>query len=355
MPQAALPQAKRRRIEELGRQGKKRYEIVKAVGVAEGTVTKILREAGIKSSKATETERNLNRVHDEVKKGGSFTEVAKRANVSPRAACDIAKREKPKEPPQFCDDFPDPLDLSYDAYEITTPGQWGVIGDIHLPCHDRTTVELFVKECRRRKVVGVVLNGDILDSHEVSDHLRDPSAIRYCDEIELGKQLLSWLRKQLPKIQIVYKHGNHETRVFRYLLGRAPAIEGLEGVSIRDWLHFKDFGIEEVKDDRVIHLGKLNIIHGHEYRGGGGVNPARWLYLRARSVALTNHFHRTSEHHDRNINMRYEAAWSLGCACYLHPAYMRINNWNHGCGFADVANDGSFSFENKRVFEGRII
>ncbi len=67
--------------------------------------------------------------------------------------------------------LPDALPLSYTPFSLDgTPGMWGVIGDVHLPYHDKQTIELFVAECRRRDVVGVLLNGDVLDSHELSHH-----------------------------------------------------------------------------------------------------------------------------------------------------------------------------------------
>ncbi len=251
--------------------------------------------------------------------------------------------------------LPKSLAKPFKPYVIDEPGQWGIIGDIHLPCHDETTIRLFVQECKRRKVTGVILNGDILDCHELSDHLKDPSAPRYIDEIELAKEMLTWMTEQLPKARFVFRNGNHEDRLYRYLACRAPAIEGLEGVNLKSWLHLDDLGIDHVGNKRIIHVGKLHLLHGHEVRGQGGVNPARWLYLKARSVAACNHFHRTSEHHARNIGMKYEAAWSIGAACDLHPEWLPVNEWNLGAAWVELSRDGSFSFENRRVFEGKLV
>lgn len=354
MPTPKLPDAKRQRILDLHKQGMNGDAIAKKARVSVGSVSNVIREAGLKSHKLAKAERNRAAVLKEVQAGGPWLDIGNRAGVSFSRARQIAKTNK-QNPSTILEDFPEPIPLAFDAYNIDRPGQWGIISDIHIPAHDPETIKLFVAECKRRAVVGIVLNGDVLDSHEVSDHLRDPSAIRYCDEIDQGKKFLAWLRKRLPNAEIVYKEGNHEDRVSRYLLNRAPAIEGLEGVNLQSWLHLGDFGIEWIGDKRIIHLGKLNLIHGHEYKGGGGVNPARWLYLRAGSVAMCGHFHRVSEHHERNIDMRYKAAWSLGCACYLHPRYAPINNWQHGFAFVHLEKDGNFAVENKRVLGGKIV
>lgn len=251
--------------------------------------------------------------------------------------------------------LPDPVELSYEPFRIDTAGTWLIIGDTHLPFHDKRTIELAVEEARRRNVVGVLLNGDILDCAEVSEHDRDPDSLDLVTEIEIGKQFMRWLRSRLPSSRIVYKEGNHDNRVPRYILKHAPALFAVAGVGLQTWLELPNHGVEWVQDKRVVRLGKLNVVHGHEYRGGGGVMPARWLYLKARSVALCGHFHRTSEHHARSISDHYEAAWSVGCACFLAPAWMPLNDWNHGFAFAMIESDGTFAVENKRVLNGKIV
>ncbi len=253
--------------------------------------------------------------------------------------------------------LPDPVELKYTPFVVSTPGTWLVIGDIHMPFHDKKTIELAVDEARRRSVVGVVLNGDILDCAEVSEHDRDPDSLELVDEIEMGKQFLAWLRSKLRGARIIYKCGNHDDRIPRYVMRRAPALFKLAGNSLEHWIKAADQGVEWVRDKRVIMLGKLNVIHGHEYRGGAGsaVNPARGIYLKARSVVIVGHHHRTSEHHARNIRDNHEAAWSVGCACFLSPAWLPLNDWNHGFAFVTVDGAGDFIVENKRVLGGKVV
>lgn len=252
-------------------------------------------------------------------------------------------------------DLPESRPEEYTRYMLDTGGVWLILGDVHLPYHDSGTLLAAVAEAKRRGVTGVLLNGDLLDCHEISDHDKDPKAARYTDEISTGVQFLAWLRGQLPAARIVYKEGNHEERLTRYVLSRAPALFGLDGVNIPAFMKLSDYGVEWVGDRKVIGLGKLSIVHGHEYQGGGGVNPARWLYLRARSVAMCGHFHRVSEHHETDIRGRASGSWSVGCACFLSPRYRPLNDWSHGFAIVESYNDGWFRVENRRIIQGKTV
>jgi hypothetical protein len=255
------------------------------------------------------------------------------------------------------DGIPAAVDQEYTPFAIDTPGVWLLLMDCHVPYHDRGTIQAAVGEAKRRGAVGVILNGDTLDQHYLSDHDKDPAAPRYVDEVDTAKKLLRWLREQFPRATVVMKEGNHEERLQRYLMKHAPALFGLEGVDVQSFLHLAKIGAEWVGGRRVIALGKLNVIHGHEYQGGAAspVAPARGLYLRARSPAMCGHHHRTNDYHGRNIRGRIESAWTVGCACFLSPFYRRLNDWNNGFALVDVATDGTFAVENRRVIGGKVV
>lgn len=251
--------------------------------------------------------------------------------------------------------LPESVAPDWSPYPVIRPGVWLALMDLHLPYHDKATIELAVSEAKKRGAVGVLLNGDVMDSHEVSRHDKDPRAPRYVREVEYARQFFAWLRGQLPKADLVYKAGNHEDRLEAYIIRHAPALFGVEGVDLPSFVHLADVGCEWVTDKRVVTVGKLHVVHGHEYPGGAAspVNPARGLYLKAKYVSLCGHHHRTSEHNDRDIRGKLETAWSVGCACHLHPRYMPINQWNHGYGLIELARDGNFQVTNRRVVNGQ--
>lgn len=241
--------------------------------------------------------------------------------------------------------------------DLKANGWWLVLSDVHLPFHDATTVELAVVQAKRHQVEGVFLNGDILDFHALSRFDRSPDDPRYVAEVKAGRQLLAWLRQRLPKARIVYKEGNHEERLFTFLCNRAPELFGLDVLTVPNLLDFAQHGVEHVTDRRVVRLGRLNVIHGHEYRPTitAPVNPARGLFLRAKSVALCGHFHQTSEHHEPTITGKPQGAWSTGCACNLSPFYLPLNKWNHGFALVHAAGQGDFEVLNRRVLNGEVV
>jgi predicted phosphodiesterase len=249
---------------------------------------------------------------------------------------------------------PENADLPRVAYDA--PGKWLVIGDLHLPFHDPDAIRAAVDDGRRAGVSGVLVNGDMLDFYALSNHYREPDKGRVKDEIEKGRAFLHWLRSQFPTAQLSYKLGNHDERLRRYLAERAPELFDLDDLQLENLLRVRDHGVEVVGDKRVVMLGKLAVIHGHEYRGGGGVQPSRWLYLRTGDSALTNHFHRVDHYTFRTINDREVGMWSVGCLCHKSPAYLPLNQWGTGWAMVEVSAGGRYTVTNRQRLQcGRVV
>lgn len=253
--------------------------------------------------------------------------------------------------------LPEPIRRNSSPFVIKEPGTWLILGDIHLPYHEPGVIELAVQRAIQEKVVGVILNGDILDCHELSRFDKTPDDPRYTEEVHYGRQFLTYLRERLPKARIVYKDGNHEERLVHYLISKAPALFGLDVLTIPSLLEFRQHNIEYVTDRRLIQLGNLYLVHGHEYRPAitAPVNPARGLFIRAKACAMTSHFHQVSEHHEPTIAGKPLGTWSIGCACELSPLYMPLNKWQHGFALVKLDRGGSFSVRNLRVIENEIL
>lgn len=252
--------------------------------------------------------------------------------------------------------LPEPFPRTYEPFQIEE-GLWLHLCDLHIPYHDIFAIEAAIEMGCKRKVDGVFLNGDALDSHELSRFDKDPNKPRYVKEIEAWFQFAEYLRYKFPKAQIVYKIGNHEERLDSYLMQRAPALLGLEEVQLSKIMKLENYGIEFVGDKRVVRFGKLNAIHGHEYKPNimAPVNPARGLFLRTKGLAACGHFHQTSEHHEPTITGKPQGCWSVGCLCQLNPQYMPLNKWNHGFALIDNLGYGNFHIENYRVMDGEVL
>jgi hypothetical protein len=153
---------------------------------------------------------------------------------------------------------------------------------------------------------------------------------------------------------ITYKLGNHEERLERYLIQKAPALYGWEILSWSNLIGMPEITI--IDNKRVIKAGKLSIVHGHEFgrqQVFNPVNPARGYFMRAKASVLGGDKHQTSEHIESDINGKIIGAWSTGCLCDLHPKYLPINRWNLGA--AIVEHDGDqYEVDNFKIINGKI-
>jgi hypothetical protein len=200
----------------------------------------------------------------------------------------------------------------------------------------------------------VLLNGDTLDFYAISDHEKDPRKVRWHEELEAGRTLLRMVRKAFPNVPVYFKEGNHEYRMERHLMKHAPVLIGMSEFELPTLMRMGEVGVEYIRNKRLIYAGELTIGHGDEWRGSGGVNPARWAGLKAKESILIGHFHRTSEHIDRTIRGSVRGYWSMGCLCELQPAYLPYNDWSHGFALVHLSPDGSFEVDNRKIIKGEV-
>jgi len=229
-----------------------------------------------------------------------------------------------------------------------------VLSDIHCPFHDSEALRIAIEYGISQKPDMVLLNGDTMDMYSVSDHQKDPRKRDFASEIEAGRELMKMLRSAFPGVPIAYRAGNHCFRLERYLMKYAEILLGFPEFELPVLLKMGEHGITYIEHNRPMHVGRLTILHGDEYRGGGGINPARWLSLRAGESALIGHFHRTSSHVSRSVRGSVQGWWSTGCLCELAPEYLILNQWQHGFAVVDVNPDGSFEVDNKMIVNGRV-
>ena len=209
----------------------------------------------------------------------------------------------------------------------------GVFGDVHIPYHDNTALEVMFKKFEEEKVDSIFINGDLLDFYQLSFHEKDPREVHFKGEIEAGKEFLAYIRSRFPDIPIYYITGNHENRFERYLRIKASELLDIDECRLDVILHVAEYRIEYLPFRSKVVFGDYTIEHGDKIPGAGGVVPARTLLMRLKSNSIVNHFHKSSESSQRiygvgePTNIR---AYSLGCMCDLAPEYMEINEWNHG-------------------------
>lgn len=246
---------------------------------------------------------------------------------------------------------------SWGPVTVAGPGdRVGILSDIHAPYHDDEALAAALDAVAKVDPTVVILNGDTIDFYSVSRFERDPERRDLGREIEIGRGVLRHIRRRFRKARIIFKVGNHEERWRSYLIQHAADLLGLSEFQLPAVLHLPDERIEIVTDKRPLLVGKLPVLHGHEYKTGFAppVNPARGLFLRSKASALCGHFHQRSEHQERTLEGSIIATWSTGCLCQRAPAYMPLNNWSHGFATVTVSAGGLFHVENRIIIDGKI-
>jgi len=244
----------------------------------------------------------------------------------------------------------------------------GILFDIHIPYHDKRAIELALNYFKKVKVDTIILGGDLMDFYQMSDFEKDPEErISTWEELRMCMGFLTDLRNNFPDAAIIFKIGNHDERFERWLRKHPEVADfpilnfnylfNLHGVTDDERELAKKRNIEIVTKKRVMKMGKLNLVHGHEFGKAifSPVNPARGLYLRAKSNTICGHHHQTTEHVEKDLNDNIIGCWTAGCLSDLHPAYQPINKYNLGFSRVTVYQDGNFSVENKKIMGYEIV
>lgn len=239
----------------------------------------------------------------------------------------------------------------------------GIISDAHWPFHDlRRDAEgnfygaylTAIEYLREQNIGTLVLNGDMMDCYNISAHERIEKNREFSWELDVTRAMIKHLREFFgDKVRIVYREGNHEERFKRYIAKQAPELKGT--VDLTDLLKLREHGVEWVEDRAKIAAGKLWIDHGHEWFGGGGVNPARNYRMKATDNVILGHVHKTStDLFKRPLDGSIIAGWSIGCLCDLNPRYAPRNHWNHGVALVELEPSGDFTVHNKLIINGAV-
>jgi predicted phosphodiesterase len=240
---------------------------------------------------------------------------------------------------------------------ILGPGRYLILSDIHIPYHDLKALQIALEYGRANGIENVLLNGDIIDCHQLSRYETSPDARSFAQELHTLRMFLALLRQNFGG-WIGYKVGNHEHRLSMYLMSKAPELFDMPELGFGSLAHLEEFDIDLIESKQIVKAGRLNIIHGHEFGKSNfsPVNPARGAFIRTKCSTMAGHNHQTSEHHESNLNGDAMACWSTGCLCEMSPAYMPLAylRWNHGFAVVEVEQGGSFTVENKRIIGDKV-
>lgn len=229
-----------------------------------------------------------------------------------------------------------------------------VLSDIHIPYHDVEAVKVAIEKGISDGCDAVYLNGDILDFFQLSFHEKDArNRPKLKQELEMAKEFFQYLRHKFPKGNIYFKPGNHEHRLERYLVIKAPELLDCEEFKLNVLLELEKYKIIYINKRTKVYFGHLLVEHGDRMKGTGGVNPARTLFSKYKRHTLVGHFHRKSEHSEKIYDGKLISTFSTGCLCELEPEYFEVNNHVHGFAIVNMNGD-NFKVDNYLIENGEL-
>lgn len=254
------------------------------------------------------------------------------------------------------DDIPESHETEREIYVLDkATKKVGVLSDIHFPYHNAKSLKLAINRLAKEEVDTIILNGDILDFYQLSDFSKDPSKPKIKEEIEMGIWFIKSLREVFPNAKIYFKVGNHEMRLERWLKVKAPEFLGMAEFRLDVLLKFGENRIQLIEPYNIVKAGKLHIIHGHEYKGSGGVYPAKYIHSKTKVDTLCGHYHRDSQYIERNMNGDYSRSYTIGCLSELSPDFMPYNDWVHGFAIIEIFENGDYVVNNHIIKDGKIL
>lgn len=249
--------------------------------------------------------------------------------------------------------LPDSFEEEYEHYHVPPQYKnWLVMSDLHFPYHNIGAISECLNYGISKKIDAILINGDAMDCYQLSKFNPDPRKRSLREEIAAIGEFFDIITKIAP---VFWKLGNHEERLEKLLIRNAAVLLGIEEFQLENLVHTRQRGVEVIKDQRIIYVGRLPVVHGHELQMNGvSVNPARSLFLRTKKSALCGHLHQTSSHNESTIDGKLISTWSTGHLGDPHPQYARINKWNHGAARVEVDGDGNFEVVNLRLIGNKL-
>ena len=228
-----------------------------------------------------------------------------------------------------------------------------VLSDVHIPYHDHGALAVAMAFAKAWKPTLVVLNGDILDAHQISTHPKNASnVITFQDEINEVRQFLRAIKRDHSKARIVYTMGNHEDRLERYLVNHSPELSSVQRLSLCELLDFAEIGIEFIDKRSKLRVGPVEIFHGTAVRAHAG-NSVRAHMLRRGGGVVMGHTHRMATIARTD---RHGVHWGVenGHLSDPDPSWTLDPDWQQGFTTIEVVG-GLVSIVQRHITDGRLL
>lgn len=220
-------------------------------------------------------------------------------------------------------------------------GVVAVASDVHIPFQDNKAVDAFINYCSKVRPEIIVLNGDIVDFYMLSRFTKGEGRNPY-EEIKMCQEFMARLRKVCPNAEIYYVIGNHEARLEKNILAKAPEMASI----IEDVFTILRVSDYNIRGCASVTINNVVFKHGTLLGNKSGLSAIKEMENSYMS-GLTGHTHRLCKYIARKAGRKF--FWiETGCLCDLNPEYVIQPNWQQG--FATVTFKGS-KVKSARAFE----
>lgn len=249
----------------------------------------------------------------------------------------LSRQEYPYKVPTYDVKMPQVVELPKSRTRI------GIIADIHIPYHHMPTINKSIQYWKEKEVNTIIFNGDCSDCEAISKYDKKQAAsLNY--ELDVLYEVLSLYRDEFPDTKMYYKIGNHEDRFERMFHRKNPEIANAGDYGFAEIASLNDFKVQVIASEDCMVVQGFHIYHGHEFKGGSAVYPAKGLFNKTfgSKNLIIGHLHVT----DSFSRPGSKEVHVMGCACMIPPKYdpSSIFRWNNGFGYLEGGK-----FENIRI------
>lgn len=218
------------------------------------------------------------------------------------------------------------------------------IPDTHVPYHDTSVWRLLLRSINEFEPHVLVVLGDFADFYAVSDHDKNPNRTRDLKvEVASVNQCIDQLDAFKKIRRKVFVKGNHEWRLERYLMRKAPELFNMVRVSELFNLDRRGWETVEYMDDARV--GKIYVTHDTGKSGKVAHLAAQADY---ESNCVIGHTHQIgygivgNARGEPHVGAMFGWLGDFDSIDYLHRVKAR-RNWAHGFGVGYLRADGAAS------------
>ena len=209
-----------------------------------------------------------------------------------------------------------PDETPFKVENLTGAYKWLLLPDMHIPYFDLKAIEVAVAFGKKEKCDGIIYPGDLSDCYSLSTFDKDPSQRDFLGEIAMVKKMIYEISRIIKPSATIWKMGNHEHRLSRFLMQKAPILFKLPSLSFEKIYDLERLKVKTIPHTSLLRYQKLTIGHGDEFGSVSSAYPARGVFLRTGACTYVTHWHRSSTYTETDLNGDIKTCWSSGCLCY---------------------------------------